>query len=198
MRCRAVCVICCGGRHSQGSWVPAHLLRLHPNSLASSNALRPLPPCPTHAGVVYAPLLAVRMLVGRAARPALLVGAALGAGRGLRALVGRLRASPARLLSALRALGAEGAALAGVLAQVAGRAARSEGFRKAFIRWVSWEDVEGGVRRGVGEDVIYPASLPRCTPLGDLTLGDLTRPYALPPSIAPSAGWVAWTPCCAC
>ncbi|KAI8466374.1 MAG: armadillo-type protein [Monoraphidium minutum] len=86
-------------------------------------------------GIAYAPLLAARMVLGKVARPALLAGAGLAAARGAARLLHLRGAGPAALLRALAACGAAGAGAAlEALTKVALQAARSERFRRAFIR----------------------------------------------------------------
>lgn len=87
------------------------------------------------AGIAYAPILAARMVLGRVARPAALLGAGYAAFRGAARLAALRGVGPAQLL---RRLMCQGAAELGVqlevLVKVAVRAARSERFRRAFIR----------------------------------------------------------------
>jgi len=86
------------------------------------------------AGVVYAPLLAARILLGRVARPALVLGGIFALAKGALHLVAMRGNGPAQLLALLRGVGVEAEQVMEVLVKVATRAARNQGFRRAFIR----------------------------------------------------------------
>ena len=84
--------------------------------------------------MVYAPLLAARILLGRVARPALVLGGIFGLAKGALQLVAMRGNGPAQLLALLRGVGVEAEQVMEVLVKVAARAARNQGFRRAFIR----------------------------------------------------------------
>ncbi|KAF8063742.1 CPK2 [Scenedesmus sp. PABB004] len=89
----------------------------------------------TVAGLAYAPLLATRMVCGRFARPAALLGAAWAAGRGAARLLALRGLRPSVLLAQLEeAALALGAGCLGAAERVAERAAASPRFRRAFVR----------------------------------------------------------------
>jgi hypothetical protein len=103
--------------------------------------------------VVYAPLLAARILLGRVARPALVLGGMFGIAKGALHLVAMRGNGPAQLLALLRGVGVETAQIMDVLVKVATRAARNQGFRRAFIRWVGVSGQEGLAVWGWGESM---------------------------------------------
>jgi hypothetical protein len=80
---------------------------------------------------VYAPVLAARMVLGKVARPVLLLGAGAAAARGALGLLQLRRAGPAQLLR--RLVCGAGAEL-DTLVKIAVNAARSESFRRAFVQ----------------------------------------------------------------
>ncbi|GBF87957.1 hypothetical protein Rsub_00669 [Raphidocelis subcapitata] len=87
------------------------------------------------AGIAYAPVLAARLLLGKVARPAAAAAAAAAAARGAVRLFQLRAAGPAALLRRLACAGGAGAgAVLDALAKVAGAAARSERFRRAFVK----------------------------------------------------------------
>jgi len=100
------------------------------------------------AGIAYAPILATRMVLGKLARPAALAGAGFALAKGAARLVQLRGVGPAQLLRRLACGSAELGVQLEVLLKVAVRAARSEGFRKAFIR--CGVCVRGGGRLGRG------------------------------------------------
>lgn len=89
----------------------------------------------TVAGLAYAPLLAVRMICGRFARPAAFAGACWAATRGVLRLMALRGMGPASLLAQLEeaALNIGGSCIAAA-EKVAERAAASARFRRAFVK----------------------------------------------------------------
>ncbi|KAF6253942.1 armadillo-type protein [Scenedesmus sp. NREL 46B-D3] len=109
----------------------------------------------TMTGLLYAPLLAGRILCGRFARPAALAGLAWGATRGVLRMVTLRGLTPANLLAQLEeaALGLGTGCLAAV-EKVAARAAASPSFRRAFVKMGGVEALLKLLRSGLDGDAV--------------------------------------------
>ncbi|WIA14409.1 hypothetical protein OEZ85_002935 [Tetradesmus obliquus] len=109
----------------------------------------------TVTGLLYAPLLAARILCGRFARPAALAGLAWGATRGVLRMIALRGLNPANLLAQL-----EDAALSlgmgslGVVEKVAERAVASPKFRRAFVKMGGVEALLKLLRNGLDGEAV--------------------------------------------
>jgi hypothetical protein len=109
----------------------------------------------TLAGFAYAPLLATRLVCGRLARPAAVVGAAVAAVRGVLRFVNLRGLSPANLLKQLQEAALSfGSNCLEAAEKIAERAASSPRWRRAFVKLGGVEALLKLLRGGLDADTV--------------------------------------------